>query len=280
MAEGSSQPNITGPAQGRSALARGLGVAGSLLAHGAIFVLVSVLAANPPEIKKTETVELFVVETPKPPPPPPPPPEPPKEEPKPEPPKPKPKPKPVPRKVAKALPPPPKDAPPPPPDIKELEPPPPNEPPPPDAKPNAPVLIGMSLSSTSTAGTFAANVGNSLYGTTEKVARKPEEVKPYASKTGRYVPPYKVTSLPELLSEVKATYPEEARKLGMEGDVLLKLTIDHTGKVVSAKVVKRAGYGFDEAALAAVKRFRFKPGLDGGEPITTEINYTYTFLLD
>ena len=115
-----------------------------------------------------------------------------------------------------------------------------------------------------------------------KVAPRPDEVKPYAPPPpgGRYVPPYKVTRLPELASEFKATYPEEARKLGLEGQVVLRLTVDSTGKVAKAVLVKGAGNGFDEAAMDAVKRFKFKPGTEGDEAIATEITYTYTFLLD
>jgi protein TonB len=186
--------------------------------------------------------------------------------------------------VAKVVkPPPPKEPPPAP--KEEMPPPPPNEPPPPDAKPQAPVMIGVTMSSTTAAGGFAAPVGNTLYGQAPKVAPKPEEVKPYAAPVtapppgGRYVPPYKVTKLPELVSEVKAEYPDEARKQGLEGQVLLRLTIDATGKVTKAVIIKGAGSGFDERALEASKRFKFKPGMEGDEAVTTEITYTYTFEL-
>jgi len=141
-------------------------------------------------------------------------------------------------------------------------------------------MIGISMSSTTSAGSFAAPVGNTLYGNAPTVASDPAEVRTYASPTGRYVPPYKVTKLPEILREVKADYPEEARKLGLEGQVMLRLTIDATGKVVRARVIKKAGNGFDEAALEAVRKFAFKPGTEGGEPVVTELTYTYTFLLD
>jgi protein TonB len=258
------------PPEGR---ARGLfGALGSALVHAAVAALV-IFAASIPRVREmNRPVEVAVLETVKPPPPK-------EEEKKPEPPKEvKAPPKPV-KKIAK-LPPPPKDAPPPPPEQKELPPPPPNDTPPPDAKPSAPVMIGISLSSTTAGGSFAAAVGNTLYGSAPKVAPRPEEAKPYAAPEGRYVPPYKVTTLPELLREVKAKYPEEARKLGLEGQVVLRLTIDSSGKVSQAKLVKAAASGFDEAALEAVKRFRFKPGTDGGEAIATEITYTYTFLLD
>ena len=242
-----------------------IGIICSGAVHVTVLILILAAALKPTVFMPQTPVEIDVVETPKPPPPPPP-----KEEPKKETPK-----------LAKVIQMPvPKEAPPPPPKT-ELAPPPPNEPPPPDAKPSAPVMIGVTMSSTSSSGGFAAPVGNTLYGAAPKVAPKPEDVKPYAPPPGgRYVPPYKVTKLPELLSEFKAAYPEEARKLGLEGQVVLRLTVDATGKVVRSALIKSAGHGFDEAALDAVKRFHFKPGTEGDEAVATEITYTYTFLLD
>ena len=265
---------LPAPPQPTTGAKEGLGALGTLLVHLAIAALIFTAATLPKEKKQQISVEVEMVETPKPKPP-----EPPKveEEKKPEPVKPPPRPP----RLARNLPPAPKDAPPPPPELKELPPPPPNEKPPPDAKPNAPVMIGVSLSSTTSSGGFSAPVGNTLYGNTPRTAPHPQDVQAYAPPPGqRYVPPYKVSTLPELAQEVKASYPEEARKQGLEGQVVLRLTIEATGKVAVAKVVKGAGNGFDEAALEAVRRFRFRPGTEGGEPIATEITYTYTFLLD
>jgi periplasmic protein TonB len=252
----------------RSALSA-FGLLGSAAIHGVILLLILGFGLKPTTQAVHQPVEIEVVEKPRPPPPPPEAPKP-KEEEK----------KAAPKTVA-AKSPPLKEAPPPPPKT-ELAPPPPNEPPPPDAKPQAPVMIGISLSSTTSAGGFAAPVGNTLYGNAPQVAPKPEDVKPYAPPPGgRYVPPYKVTRLPELLNEFKAPYPEEARKLGLEGQVVMRLTVDAQGKVTRANVIKGSGHGyFDDAALDAVKRFHFKPGMDGDEAVATEITYTYTFLLD
>ena len=36
----------------------------------------------------------------------------------------------------------------------------------------------------------------------------------------------------------------------------------------------------NEAAREAIKRFRFKPAIKGGEAVSTEMKYSYTFLLD
>jgi len=268
-------PRIAEPKPLNVPLTTVLGVIGSVVLHGLVLLLIVLAAIAPKRIQEATPIEVAVVETVKPPPPPPPEPPPEEQPPEPEPVKPKPKPQPK-----LALPPPPKDAPPPPPDLKEDLPPPPNETPPPDAKPKAPIMIGISMSSTTAAGSFSAPVGNTLYGQAPAVAKDPSEVKPYASPTGRYVPPYKVTKLPKTIHEVKAKYPEEARKLGLEGQVVLRLTVDTAGKVVQAKVIRGAGNGFDEAALAAVTQFRFEPGTEGDEAVVPEITYTYTFLLD
>lgn len=223
------------------------------------------LIPNQREAKRSETIEMMVYEKPKPPPPPveekkeePPPP------PKVEPPKPKLKPPPV--KLDKPLPPPPVDAPPPP-----------NDAPPPDAKP-APVMVGISLSSTTTgASNFAVPVGNTAYGKADK-ANNPADVKPYAAPV--YVPPGGADTDPVALSEVKVPYPEEAKKNGQEGTVRLKLKIDAEGNVVEVTVISGPGYGLNEAARDALKRFKFKPATKGGSAVGTTIVYNYTFLLD
>jgi vitamin B12 transporter len=103
---------------------------------------------------------------------------------------------------------------------------------------------------------------------------------PLAPPSGRYVNPYQVTRLPELVFNFMAPYPQQARTLGIEGTVVLRLTINNEGKVAKAIIVKSAGNDFDESALYAVKHFKFKPGMDGDEAITTDVAYTYRFVLD
>ena len=96
----------------------------------------------------------------------------------------------------------------------------------------------------------------------------------------QYTPIYQVDREPEVTSEVKIPYPEEARRAGIEGTVTLSITIDPEGKVVAAKIISGPGYGLNEAARDAIKRFRFKPAVKGGEPVSTEMKYSYTFVLD
>ncbi|HEY0093275.1 MAG TPA: TonB family protein, partial [Archangium sp.] len=237
----------------------------SLGVHGGGFFLLSRMQERTlPPVQRP--VELVMVEVARPPPPPPPP----QEEPKPPPPKPKVAPRPPPVKVAQAE----KPPPPPPPDAA---PPPPNDAPPPEqpSKP-VPLVVGISMSSTTSAGGFAAAVGNTVYGKTGDKATDPKEVKAYSAP--RYVPVYQVDSAPSVASEVKVPYPDEARQAGVEGQVVLSITVDNEGRVVKAVVLSGPGYGLEEAARKALLRFRFKPAIKGGEAVSTEMKYTYTFL--
>lgn len=84
---------------------------------------------------------------------------------------------------------------------------------------------------------------------------------------------------PEIEEFVEADYPEDAEAEGVEANVELELTIAADGVVTDARVVTPAGHGFDEAALDAVRRFRFRPATRDGEPIPARIRYRYVFEL-
>ncbi|MGC8928550.1 MAG: energy transducer TonB [Myxococcota bacterium] len=89
-----------------------------------------------------------------------------------------------------------------------------------------------------------------------------------------------ISQMPKLIKEVKPVYPEEAKRLGIEGSVVLLLEIDENGNVVSAKPLKKAGYGMDEEALKAAYQLKFSPALAGKTPVRARIKYTFTFILE
>jgi protein TonB len=206
---------------------------------------------------KNTPVEMVIIEEKPPPPPPPPEPEKPPEP---------PKPKPPPVKVLK---------------VAEVKPPPLEPPPPTQEAPKEeikPVMIGISMDSTVSSGAIAAPVGNTAMGAMPTKAPNAAEVQPY--KAPKYVPPGGADTDPEVDGEVKIAYPEEAKRAQIEGTVRLRITVDNEGRVVEVKVLSGPGYGLDEAARDAIKRFRFKPARKGGEAVSTTITYNYTFLLD
>ena len=86
-----------------------------------------------------------------------------------------------------------------------------------------------------------------------------------------------MTRAPELLESAPPEFPDEARDAGASGDVTMRLTIGPTGKVEQAEIVSSAGSGFDEAALAAARKFVFRPAEIDGKPGAVQIEYTQHF---
>jgi protein TonB len=81
------------------------------------------------------------------------------------------------------------------------------------------------------------------------------------------------------IQTVRAVYPPIALRMGMEGDVTLRIEVDTEGKVTKAEIVKSAGAGFDEEALKAVKQSRFEPAQKDGKNVPAEFTYIYRFRL-
>lgn len=84
---------------------------------------------------------------------------------------------------------------------------------------------------------------------------------------------------PSFLRSVKPVYPERARRAGREGTVVLRLSIDETGRLAEARVVNGAGYGFDEAALAAARASSYRPALRDGRGVAADVRFSVRFTL-
>jgi TonB family protein len=70
----------------------------------------------------------------------------------------------------------------------------------------------------------------------------------------------------EVLSKPTPVYTAEARKLHIEGEVLLEVVFEATGKIRVVRVVQGLGHGLDEAAVRAAEQISFKPALRDGQP--------------
>jgi protein TonB len=78
----------------------------------------------------------------------------------------------------------------------------------------------------------------------------------------------------------KPTYPAFARRLGHEGRVVIRIQVLPSGAVAAASVERSSGYAvLDEAALATIKRWRFRPAQRGGQPVDATLNVPITFKL-
>lgn len=87
--------------------------------------------------------------------------------------------------------------------------------------------------------------------------------------------------LPQVLYAAPAAYPPDALAAGQEAVVPLELLVSAEGEVIDATVLSPVGSGFDEAALLAVRAFRFSPALgDDGQPAAATIQYNFSFSVE
>ena len=87
---------------------------------------------------------------------------------------------------------------------------------------------------------------------------------------------------PVSISRPVPEYPDMAALTERTGSVWVAALIDVDGSVADARVVKESGsnVGFEEAALAAALKSRYKPAINNGQPIAVWITYRVDFKLD
>lgn len=93
-----------------------------------------------------------------------------------------------------------------------------------------------------------------------------------------------VENMPELIGGIlglqkRVTYPEIAKKAGVEGTVFLQFIVDEQGNVVDPIVMRGIGAGCDEAALKAIRTAKFKPGRQRGKPVKVKFSLPVRFRL-
>jgi TonB family protein len=72
-------------------------------------------------------------------------------------------------------------------------------------------------------------------------------------------------------------FPGRASHENFQSIVVLNVVVDKTGKVQNIRLVRPAGMGMDEEAVATVSRWRFKPAQHEGEPVAVEMNIEVAF---
>ena len=74
---------------------------------------------------------------------------------------------------------------------------------------------------------------------------------------------------PEPISQVAPTYPAELRKAKVEGMVTLVFLLSEEGRVEDARVETSSRPEFERPALEAIRKWRFRPGMKDGQPVST-----------
>ncbi|MGC4084541.1 MAG: energy transducer TonB [Vicinamibacterales bacterium] len=83
---------------------------------------------------------------------------------------------------------------------------------------------------------------------------------------------------PRRVNDVAPSYPAIARSAGVRGIVIIEATIDTNGAVVAARILRSVPL-LDEAALQAVRQWRYVPARLNGTPTAVLITVTVNFEL-
>ncbi|MCE2399778.1 TonB family protein [Candidatus Poribacteria bacterium] len=88
------------------------------------------------------------------------------------------------------------------------------------------------------------------------------------------------TSYPKATKAPKPIYPKNAKRAEKEGIVELKATVGTDGIPRNIVALTEIGFGFEEAAIEAMKKWRFIPGKKKGKEIEMTVKIKIEFTLD
>jgi protein TonB len=110
----------------------------------------------------------------------------------------------------------------------------------------------------------------------KKIEKKPTQQRQTpvaAAKTANVPQPVVIRNTPPI-------YPETARRAGWEGRVTVRVEVSADGLPISVALEKSSGYGvLDQAALRAVKSWRFQPRTMGGVAMAGTVDVPVNFTL-
>ena len=86
-------------------------------------------------------------------------------------------------------------------------------------------------------------------------------------------------SAPTVVYKQEPGYSELARTAKLQGIVRLQLVVDQLGLPKQVRVTRSLGMGLDEKAIEAVSKWRFRPGIKDGKPVSVMANIDVNFRL-
>ena len=82
-----------------------------------------------------------------------------------------------------------------------------------------------------------------------------------------------------LIEGMQPAYPEELKATGEDGEARIRAIVDETGSVGEASIESASNPAFGQAALEAVRKWRFQPAEKDGEPVPQTVVIPLIFKL-
>jgi TonB family protein len=115
---------------------------------------------------------------------------------------------------------------------------------------------------------------------TSQVSSKPSVLNEKRTTSGPEVLSQQEHAQPTHILNPRPDYPITLRQRGIEGTVWLRVRVDRSGLPEQIILFKTSGYRlFDEAALRAVARWRFRPARSNGQHIASWVEFPVRFIL-
>ena len=115
---------------------------------------------------------------------------------------------------------------------------------------------------------------------TSQVSSKPSVLNEKRTTSGPEVLSQQEHAQPAHILNLRPDYPITLRQRGIEGTVWLRVHVDRSGLPEQIILFKTSGYRlFDEAALRAVARWRFRPARSNGQHIASWVEFPVRFIL-
>lgn len=86
-----------------------------------------------------------------------------------------------------------------------------------------------------------------------------------------------LTVPPKPIRQQAPTYPPDARRLSMNGEVFVQFLVTPEGRTKSIQILQSTNPLFNESTIAAVRKWLFTPGEKDGRVVTTRVRIKVPF---
>jgi protein TonB len=94
-------------------------------------------------------------------------------------------------------------------------------------------------------------------------------------------PPVTETANMTVSRRVDPVYPAGSRRDGEQGSGMFRVLVDEKGRPMDVQVLKTTGFPrLDEAALAAIRKWAFKPAIQNSQPVQSWTRVAVSFKLE
>jgi periplasmic protein TonB len=103
--------------------------------------------------------------------------------------------------------------------------------------------------------------------------------RPGSGPGSRIFTPTQLDQQPEILVQARPSYPTALRQAGVGGEVVVDFVVDRGGVVRNVSAVRSTNREFEDSAIAAVSKWKFRAGMKDGRSVATHMQVPIEFFV-